>query len=79
LNGKTYGKDSSLLFSMRNPWNSEKVISLFVGFDPQSVKASGRKLTHYGKYSYLAFTLGDNKDKGILPVLSSPLIHKFND
>jgi len=33
-----------------------------------------RKITHYGKYSYLAFQQGKNKDKGIWPVEKSPLV-----
>ncbi|MEW5806793.1 MAG: M1 family aminopeptidase [Acidobacteriota bacterium] len=77
LNGRTYGRDSSVLFTVKNPWNSSKTIAIFAGFNPDPVKTSGRKLPHYGKYSFLSFTLGENKDKGILPVASSPLIHRF--
>ncbi len=79
LNGKQYGRDSSLLFSIKNPWNRNKVLTLFVGFDPGTVEASGRKLAHYGKYSYLAFTSGENKDKGVLPIETSPLVHRFDE
>ncbi len=79
LNEKRYGRNSSLLFSIKNPWNRGKVLALFVGFDPEAVEASGRKLMHYGKYSYLAFTSGENKDKGVLPVKTSPLIYRFDE
>jgi len=37
------------------------------------VPALGRKLPHYGSYSYLAFTGEDNTDKGRWVVTSSPL------
>jgi hypothetical protein len=36
-----------------------------------------RKITHYGKYSYLAFQGGKNLDKGIWPVETSPLIYEW--
>jgi hypothetical protein len=37
-------------------------------------KEVARKMTHYGKYSYLVFTEGRNQVKGIWPVLESPLV-----
>jgi hypothetical protein len=33
-----------------------------------------RKIPHYGKYSYLVFRGDRNREKGVWPVVSSPLI-----
>ena len=40
---------------------------------PEDVAALGRKVPHYGKYSYLVFDDGNNVDKGIWPAGDSPL------
>jgi hypothetical protein len=36
------------------------------------------KVTHYGKYSYLAFQNGRNMLKGSWPVKSSPLVYEWD-
>lgn len=40
---------------------------------PEDLAALGRKVPHYGKYSYLVFDDGENADKGIWPAGDSPL------
>jgi hypothetical protein len=37
-----------------------------------------RKITHYGKYSYLAFENGKNRAKGFWPIEQSPLEYRWN-
>jgi hypothetical protein len=44
---------------------------------PQYADVVARKITHYGKYSYLAFQSGKNMDKGIWPVEDSPLVYEW--
>ncbi len=44
-----------------------------------SVAAAVRKITHYGKYSYLAFNNGENLAKGIWPPAASPLEVRFGE
>jgi hypothetical protein len=78
LNGNRYTVEASLLFTMKNPWNNDKTIALFVGQTAEAVKTTSPKLFHYGKYSYLAFESGVNKDKGVHAVQSSPLIYRFD-
>lgn len=78
LNGKRYTEDASILFTMKNPWNKDKTMAFFFGRTAEAVKATAPKLLHYGKYSYLAFESGINKDKGVYTVLSSPLIYRFD-
>lgn len=40
---------------------------------PDAYATAARKITHYGTYSYLVFAGGDNLDKGVWPVRTSPM------
>ncbi|MCK5345169.1 MAG: M28 family peptidase, partial [Candidatus Heimdallarchaeota archaeon] len=56
VNGKNYSKDkSSIVISVRNPLNPSQVIVLMSADNRNAIPGLGRKLPHYGKYSYLAF------------------------
>jgi len=48
-----------------NPLNTDHVAILISASSDDEVKAVSRKLSHYGKYSYLHFTRGQIKDKKI--------------
>jgi hypothetical protein len=45
--------------------------------DTRQISVIGRKVPHYGKYSYLVFEDGKNIAKGSWDVLSSPLRDRF--
>jgi hypothetical protein len=47
------------------------------GTSADSVLTAARKITHYGKYSYLAFSHGVIQQKGVWEVLRSPLQFNF--
>ncbi len=47
------------------------------GTSADSVLTAARKITHYGKYSYLAFSHGVIRQKGVWEVLRSPLQFDF--
>ena len=47
------------------------------GTSAESVLTAARKITHYGKYSYLAFSRGIIQKKGVWEVLLSPLEFDF--
>ncbi len=68
-----YNKGDAFLITMRNPGNGEKGITLFLGFDSDTIKNLAYKIPRYGKYSYLVFKEGKNIDKGIFAVSDSPL------
>lgn len=59
----------------RHPGNPDQALGWLAAENPAAVPGLGRKLPHYGKYSYLAFTgeAPDNVLKGQWPVLHSPL------
>ena len=50
----------------KNPYNEREVIALLQAKNADEVKAVARKLSHYGKYSTLAFTGGQNTAKTII-------------
>ena len=47
--------------------------------DEAAVPGLARKLPHYGKYSYLIFQNGTNRDKGFWPVEASPLVFQWHE
>ncbi len=59
----------------RSPGNPGHALGWLAAGEPAALPGLGRKLPHYGKYSYLAFTgeAPDNVLKGQWPVVHSPL------
>ncbi len=79
LKGKSFGgADCSYMITARNPLTIDESIAAFSANSVDEIKRSGRKLIHYGKYSYLAFESGKNKLKGNWEVMDSPLRYDFN-
>ena len=75
INNKSYqGEGYFTVLTIPNKFNPDKAIMIIIGFDPNSIRITGSKLIHYGKYSYLAFKDGKNIDKGIWETKDSPLI-----
>ena len=87
LGGSKVSEDGIQLKVYRNPYNPEKGILLLHAKNKTEAQSVSRKISHYGKYSELAFNNGRNTYKGIapakngIPVLSrpSPLILKPGD
>lgn len=78
LNERRYDqKGSCLVVTVANRYNVNKGVTILFGLNPQGVRSVGRKIIHYGKYSYLAFIDGKNKDKGIWAIRVNPLLYKF--
>jgi hypothetical protein len=65
----------SLVMLGRHPQQAEHALGWLAADTPAAVPGLGRKLPHYGRYSYLAFTgtAPDNVLKGQWPVVNSPL------
>ena len=77
LNDRLYAYPSGGFFGVfQHPRSDGKVAALFLA-QGRSIETVARKITHYGRYSYIAFTGGANQDKGTWPVTDSPLIHYF--
>jgi hypothetical protein len=54
-----------------------RVAAVFLPLSPSAAAAVGKKIPHYGKYSYLVFTDGENKNKGTWEPADSPVVHRF--
>jgi hypothetical protein len=63
----------SLVMTAAHPDHPEQTVNWLVASHPQWVPAIGRKLRHYGKYSYLVFAADAVVDKGIWPTASNPM------
>ena len=55
----------------------DRIAALFMPLSSQYADTVAGKITHYGKYSYLAFNSGRNREKGFWPVEKSPLVHEW--
>jgi len=68
-------KDHSFVITVRHPGNPKSALAWLSVHNIKAIPGLARKLPHYGKYSYLAFT-GDepsNVAKGQWPTIHSPL------
>ena len=74
-------KDNSFVIGVRHPDNPKSVVVWLTAHDKDAVAGLARKLPHYGKYSYLAFTGKEpsNVAKGQWPTVNSPLVQKLSD
>jgi hypothetical protein len=70
---------NSVIIATRNPKNPEYVIIWLSADNNASMPGLGRKLPHYGKYSYLAFEGEEptNILKGQWPAVNSPMSTQF--
>jgi hypothetical protein len=67
--------EHTVVLTARHPLNAQHTLAWIATDNPAALPGLGRKLPHYGKYSYLAFT-GDeptNVVKGQWTVLDSPM------
>ncbi len=72
ISGHTFGHgDDALFLVTRHPADHERAAALFFPLSGGAAVRCAPKITHYGAYSYLAFSAGINREKGIIPA-SSP-------
>ena len=78
LIGTTYSSPGDALFAvLPHPGTPGRVVAVFLPLSPGAANAAGRKIPHYGNYSYLAFSEGNNRDKGTWAPAASPAVHRF--
>jgi aminopeptidase N len=78
LKGKTFSDPSVVFFAVfAHPRKEGGVMALFLPLSTAYAGQVARKVTHYGKYSYLIFNKGLNQVKGMWPILDSPLIYTW--
>jgi hypothetical protein len=80
LNQKTYQQSSDVFFGVfAHPFTENRIAALFFPLSSHQAEKVARKITHYGKYSYLAFEDGQNRAKGFWPTEQSPLEYRWKD
>jgi hypothetical protein len=80
VQGVEYRDPGAALFAVgRRADDPSRGVGLFLGLSPSAIQAAGRKLVHYGKYSFLAFVDGTNKAKGVAGGVGGPLVHRFDE
>jgi hypothetical protein len=75
INSRISNKDKSIIITTRTPNNTKGILAWLFTTNNKAFTGLGRKLPHYGKYSYLAFE-GDeptNVIKGQWPAVNSPM------
>jgi aminopeptidase N len=76
--GKTFSDPSTVFFGVfAHPMGGDRVMALFLPLSTAYAGQVARKVTHYGKYSYLIFSQGFNQVKGIWSISESPLIYTW--
>ena len=79
MEGVTYKNPADVFFGVFTPsGGTRRATALFFPLSSEYAELVARKITHYGSYSYLAFSRGQNQAKGVWPTLASPLIHRWS-
>jgi plasmid stabilization system protein ParE len=73
--GRRYAGAADTLFAVwPHPRAAAGVVAVFLPLAQTDAALVARKITHYGKYSYLVFTGGANQAKGTWPAARSPVV-----
>ncbi len=79
LEGKAYTSAGDALFAvLPHPSDKGRVAAVFLPLSAEAASLAGRKIPHYGKYSFLTFSGGANQAKGTWAVTASPTVHVFS-
>jgi hypothetical protein len=80
VDGKSFSDPADVFFGVfEHPSNPNRSLALLFPLSEHTVDIVSRKITHYGKYSYLVFRGGRNIMKGVWPTKSSPLMIKLSN
>ena len=78
LNDKVYDRATDSFFGVfSHPSAENRVMAVFWPLSFENAELIARKVTHYGKYSYLVFQEGKNRSKGFWPIENSPLVYRW--
>ena len=80
VNGKDYDRPSDSFFGVfRSSDHEGRVVAIFQPLSYKQAHEVARKITHYGRYSYLVFREGRNEAKGTWPVTESPMVYHWEE
>jgi Peptidase family M1 domain len=78
LQGQTFALPSEVFFGVYpHSIAKDRVVAVFLPLSSDRLEEVARKISHYGRYSYLVFREGKNEVKGTWPVRESPLIYSW--
>ena len=79
LLAQNYSDSADTFFGVfEHPFAEGRTVALYLPLTMKNANAVARKVTHYGKYSYLVFSENRNRVKGIWPINNSPLVYHFH-
>jgi hypothetical protein len=79
LAGRRFDESADVLFLVaRQTGRFPRVVALLHPLSPEAVDRPIVKIPHYGRYSYLAFSDGQNRVKGTWAVETSPMIVRWD-
>ncbi len=73
----TVGDANAVFGVFDHPYSPGRFAAVFLSTDPANSVTVARKIPHYGRYGYLAFSETSNRAKGVWPVTASPLIARW--
>ncbi|MGD9332897.1 MAG: M1 family aminopeptidase [Desulfobacterales bacterium] len=80
LDGKSIDADKNTFFGVwRHPQSPQGIMALLVHGSERHRETIVRKIPHYGRFSYLVFDETTNRNKGVWPMPSSPLVHVWRN
>lgn len=78
VNGEIFERSDETFFGVfRHPQAAERVVAVLLPLGPAGAESAAGKLTHYGRYSFLAFRNGANRAKGFWSQDPSPLAYRW--
>jgi hypothetical protein len=78
LEGVPYAGPGDALFAvLPHPSDKGRAAAVFLPLSAGAASLVGRKIPHYGKYSFVTFSGGANQAKGVWSVTVSPAVHVF--
>jgi Peptidase family M1 domain len=78
LGGVQGSKDGDIFFGVfTNPYDPGRVLAVLLPIDSPDAANVAAKITHYGRFSYLIFRDGQNRDKGSWETADSPVVHRW--
>jgi hypothetical protein len=80
LKGTAPPADADTFFGvLTHPDNPMQVVAVFLPGAPEAAESAAAKVTHYGRFSFLAFKEGQNRAKGTWALTHSPVVHRWDE
>ena len=75
--GQASGAEDMFFGVFSNPYDPGRVLAVLLPTDSPDAVTVAAKITHYGRFSYLIFRDGQNRDKGSWEPADSPVLHRW--